>query len=82
MRRRRRRSSKIFTEVVIAPDYEAAALEILQTKKNLRVLRMKKRKAGKKLEFRQISGGMLVQTADDHKLDPQALKIVTATTTD
>ena len=69
---------KIFTEVVIAQDYDAAALEILQTKKNLRVLRVKQRKAGKKLEFRQISSGMLVQTADDHKLDPKDLKVVTA----
>ena len=69
---------KIFTEVVIAPDYDAAALEILQTKKNLRVLRVKEQRAGRKLEFRQISGGMLVQSADNHKLDPQKLKIVTA----
>lgn len=69
---------KIFTEVVIAPEYDAASLEILQTKKNLRVLRLKKGKAGKKLEFRQISGGMLVQTADDHKLDPLELKVVTS----
>lgn len=68
---------KIFTEVVIAPGYDGAALEILQTKKNLRVLRLKKGTGGKKLEFRQISGGMLVQSADDHKLVPQDLKVVT-----
>jgi phosphoribosylaminoimidazolecarboxamide formyltransferase / IMP cyclohydrolase len=71
---------KIFTEVLIAPDYDPAALEILKTKKNLRVLRLKKERASRKLEFRQISGGMLVQTADDHKLDPQQLKVVTART--
>lgn len=69
---------KIFTEVVIAPEYDVPALEILKAKKNLRVLRLQKGKAGKKLEFRQISGGMLVQTADDHKLDPRELKVVTA----
>jgi len=69
---------KIFTEVIIAPEYDAAALEILQTKKNLRVLRLKKPRTGKKLEFRQISGGMLVQTADDHNLDPLELKVVSA----
>ena len=34
---------KIFTEVVIAPDYEPAALEILRTKKNLRVLRLSRK---------------------------------------
>jgi phosphoribosylaminoimidazolecarboxamide formyltransferase / IMP cyclohydrolase len=68
---------KIFTEVVIAPDYSAPALEILRTKKNLRVLRVALDKGKKKLEFRQISGGMLVQTADDHQLDPATLKVVT-----
>ena len=68
---------KIFTEVVIAPDYSAQALEILKTKKNLRVLRLAQEKARKKLEFRHISGGMLVQTADDHRLDPSQLKVVT-----
>lgn len=71
---------KIFTEVVIAPDYAAPALEILKTKKNLRVLRLAQEKAKKKLEFRHISGGMLVQTADDHQLDPATLKVVTTRT--
>src|SRR5689334_10420456 len=68
---------KIFTEVVIAPDYSTPALELLKTKKNLRVLRLAHEKAKKKIEFRHISGGMLVQTADDHQLDPAQLKIVT-----
>ncbi|HEY0367733.1 MAG TPA: bifunctional phosphoribosylaminoimidazolecarboxamide formyltransferase/IMP cyclohydrolase, partial [Pyrinomonadaceae bacterium] len=71
---------KIFTEVVIAPDYEESALDILKTKKNLRVLRVAQSEATKKLEFRQISGGMLVQTADDHQLDPEKLKVVTTRT--
>jgi phosphoribosylaminoimidazolecarboxamide formyltransferase/IMP cyclohydrolase len=68
---------KVFTEVLIAPDYDAAALEILQAKKNLRILRLKQEKVAAWLEFRHIRGGMLVQTADDHKLDPSGLKIVT-----
>lgn len=68
---------KVFTEVLIAPDYDAAALEILQTKKNLRILRLKQEPAAKRLEFRHIRGAMLVQTADDHKLDAGGLKIVT-----
>ena len=68
---------KVFTEVLIAPDYDAAALYILQTKKNLRILRLKQEQAAKRLEFRHIRGAMLVQTADDHKLDASGLKIVT-----
>ncbi|MCA1578898.1 MAG: bifunctional phosphoribosylaminoimidazolecarboxamide formyltransferase/IMP cyclohydrolase [Acidobacteria bacterium] len=69
--------TKIFTEVVIAPDYDAAALELLQTKKNLRVIRMSSVARAEELQFRQISGGMLVQSADVHELSKHDLKIVT-----
>ena len=69
--------TKIFTEVVIAPDYEAAALELLQTKKNLRVIRLNPSERSTELEYRQISGGMLVQTKDVHELRKEDLKVVT-----
>jgi phosphoribosylaminoimidazolecarboxamide formyltransferase/IMP cyclohydrolase len=69
--------TKIFTEVVIAPDYEAAALEILRAKKNLRVIRMSAAADPAGVELKQIGGGMLVQTRDDHKLDPAELNVVT-----
>src|SRR5829696_4812781 len=68
---------KMFTEVLIAPDYDAAALEILHAKKNLRILRLKHEQVSGRLEYRHIRGGMLVQTADDHKLGAGGLKIVT-----
>ena len=55
--------AEIFTEVVIAPDYEPAALEILKTKANLRIL-ISDMKGYGPLEPRSISGGLLVQTAD------------------
>jgi len=67
---------KIFTEVVIAPEYDAAALELLQAKKNLRVVRMSSVERNDELEFRQISGGMLVQTKDIHELRQEDLKVV------
>ena len=54
----------IFTEVLIAPDFEPEALELLQTKKNLRILRLPEDYARGYSEFRQISGGVLVQDAD------------------
>ena len=69
--------SKIFTEVIIAPDYEPAALETLQKKKNLRVLKMPSVESPAGLEYRQISGGVLVQSRDNHKLDRSQLKVVT-----
>ena len=54
----------IFTEVIIAPDYEPAALELLQSKKNLRILRLPAGYRRAEYEFKQISGGVLVQQAD------------------
>ena len=68
---------EIFTEVIIAPDYDPAALEILKTKKNLRVLPMGNTDQPQGLEYKQISGGMLVQTRDTHKLKREDLKVVT-----
>lgn len=68
---------EIFTEVIIAPSFSASALEILKTKKNLRVLRAGEPKISGQLEYRQISGGMLVQTRDVHRLKKSDLKVVT-----
>jgi phosphoribosylaminoimidazolecarboxamide formyltransferase/IMP cyclohydrolase len=53
----------IFTEVVIAPAYEAGAVEILARKKNIRVLVAAEPQAAGP-EFRQVSGGLLVQQRD------------------
>lgn len=68
---------KIFTEVIIAPEYDVAALEVLMTRKNLRVIHMGARDDLTRVEIKQIGGGMLVQTVDNHKLDPGQLKVVT-----
>ena len=68
--------TKIFTEVVIAPEYDDAALDVLRAKKNLRVIRMTSTEP-QAVEFKQISGGVLVQTTDDHKLDREQLNVVT-----
>ena len=71
---------EIFTEVIIAPEYRDAALDILKTKKNLRVLKTEKRKSEEAMEYKQISGGMLVQTQDTHRLTRKELKVVTRST--
>jgi phosphoribosylaminoimidazolecarboxamide formyltransferase / IMP cyclohydrolase len=68
--------TKIFTEVVIAPGYDADALPILQARKNLRVLRMNSVLPDTGPEYKQISGGMLVQTRDLHQLKREDLKVV------
>jgi phosphoribosylaminoimidazolecarboxamide formyltransferase/IMP cyclohydrolase len=71
---------EIFVEVVIAPDFDDAAIQVLTAKKNLRVLRTGQPQAFDGFEYRQISGGMLVQERDMHKLTREALKFVTTRT--
>jgi phosphoribosylaminoimidazolecarboxamide formyltransferase/IMP cyclohydrolase len=56
--------AEIFTEVVVAPGYEAGAVEVLARRKNLRVLRCPAPDAAAGVEFRRISGGLLLQAAD------------------
>ena len=54
----------IFTEVIVAPDYEPEALELLRTKKkNLRILRVAQPPHSPQ-QFRAIDGGVLVQSTD------------------
>ena len=69
----------IFTEVIVAPDYDADALELLQTKKkNLRILKVSEPPKSK-TQFRQIDGGLLVQSTDLIDApgdDPNAWKLV------
>ena len=53
----------IFTEVIVAPAYEPGAVEVLSGKKNIRILVASEPQAGG-TEFRQVSGGLLVQQRD------------------
>jgi phosphoribosylaminoimidazolecarboxamide formyltransferase/IMP cyclohydrolase len=56
---------EVFTEVVIAPGYDDDALEVLRTKKNLRILTTPNaQRPGAHLGFRTVAGGVLVQDAD------------------
>lgn len=58
----------IFTEVIIAPSFADDALELLQTKKNLRILTAEKpEREGK--EIKQISGGTLIQDRDIYQAE-------------
>jgi phosphoribosylaminoimidazolecarboxamide formyltransferase / IMP cyclohydrolase len=70
--------TEIFVEVIIAPDFENEAIDVLKTKKNLRVLRAGEPVRAEGLEYKQISGGMLVQTKDAHRLSRADLKVVSS----
>ena len=70
--------TEIFTEVIIAPDYTEAAIEALHAKKNLRVLRAGAPRRAAGFEYKQITGGMLVQTRDAHRLTRADLRVVTS----
>ncbi len=68
---------EVFSEVIVAPDYDDAALEIFRSKRNLRVLSVASASADASLEYKQISGGFLVQDQDTHRLNVADLNIVT-----
>lgn len=69
--------NEVFTEVVVAPDFDADALEIFKTKKNLRVLRVEKSESSNNFEYKQISGGFLAQSKDVYRVTESDLKFVT-----
>ncbi len=54
----------VFTEVVVAPGFEPAALELLTAKKNVRLLRCDGPHPGRTAEWRPVSGGLLMQVRD------------------
>ena len=71
--------AETFFEAIAAPDYESAALEVLASKKNLRVMRVRTtRAATDQWDLRVISdNGMLLQDRDRGSLDDAKLRVVT-----
>jgi phosphoribosylaminoimidazolecarboxamide formyltransferase/IMP cyclohydrolase len=71
-----------FYEIVIAPEYDQDALDLLMKKKNLRVLRVPlppdyKSKPIQAFDYRRVKGGLLVQEADNLDEDSIEMKVVT-----
>ncbi|OIQ78161.1 bifunctional purine biosynthesis protein PurH [mine drainage metagenome] len=64
---------EVFTEVIIAPDFDEDALEILRAKPSLRILRAAV-PAPRELEMRNILGGLLVQQADVYQAEGDSSK--------
>ncbi len=69
--------NQIFFEVIIAPDYDLQALEILGQKKN-RIILVRKQQCLPKVQFRTAMNGILVQEKDTKIETPDELKMVTS----
>lgn len=70
--------SKIFFEIFMAPEYEPEALEILQMKKNLRILKTAQIVPLQPVSaYKHIAGGLLVQDTDARMILEHELKTVT-----
>ena len=66
----------VFTEVVVAPGFDAGVLEVLQARKNLRILEAQP-PGEPGLSLRVIDGGYLVQTPDHVTADRSQWRVVT-----
>ena len=73
-------ASSVFLEVLIAPDYDADALELLKTKKNLRIIKLntplKDFKNLVEKDIKVTPFGTLVQDIDRKELDKETFKVV------
>ena len=56
--------AEIFTEVIVAPDFEPGAVDVLSRKPSIRILRTTGH-GGRGIEIRPVNGGLLMQSADD-----------------
>jgi phosphoribosylaminoimidazolecarboxamide formyltransferase / IMP cyclohydrolase len=77
--------AKQFVEVLMAPSFTPAALEVFKTKVNVRILQIDLPKGGSTawdqgrnaIDMKRIGSGILLQTADNHELALSDLKVVT-----
>ena len=67
----------VFYEVVVAPCYDAEALEVFASKKNLRVLEVGREDISSGVDLRPVSGGALIQSVDAIDDDPSSWRAVT-----
>ena len=69
--------SQQFAEVIIAPRAGPDALEILKSKANLRILEVPLAREHQAHDYKRISGGLLVQSADSRMVERRELRVVT-----
>ncbi len=73
--------AKQFVEVLMAPSFSDDALAVFAVKKNVRVLQIdlptEPGTGRNSHDTKRVGSGLLIQTADNHELDPAAVKVVT-----
>jgi phosphoribosylaminoimidazolecarboxamide formyltransferase/IMP cyclohydrolase len=72
------RDNKLFVEIIIAPSFDAEALEVLEKRKNLRLLETGElRKNPSQRSIKTVAGGMLIQEADQYVVTEADFKVPT-----
>ncbi|WP_417474443.1 bifunctional phosphoribosylaminoimidazolecarboxamide formyltransferase/IMP cyclohydrolase [Luteimonas mephitis] len=66
-----------FVEVLIAPDYEPAALDYATKKANVRVLRIPHGDGRNNMDVKRVGSGLLMQDSDNREVARDELKVVT-----
>jgi phosphoribosylaminoimidazolecarboxamide formyltransferase/IMP cyclohydrolase len=69
--------AKQFVEVLIAPEYDAAAKKALESKANVRVLVVPLAAGANRYDFKRVGGGLLAQTPDTKNVQAAELRVVT-----
>ena len=67
-------------EIVVAPSFSTEALEILEKKKNIRIMVLEnilEKQPKDAIDIKKVSGGILVQTIDDKLFNKEDVKVVT-----
>lgn len=72
-----RAMNEIFTEIILAPDFDPEVLEFLMKKKDRRIMQIMETGIGTPWDIRSVPGGLLVQTRDTEKLHPDNYRVVT-----
>jgi len=73
--------NSVFAELLMAPDFDPGSLEILQQKKNIRLLKtgpIPPLNPVPEMEYRSIQGGLLEQVSDISPLDENSFQVVSS----
>ena len=68
---------KVFTEIIIAPEFDKDALDFLFKKKNRRIIKYNPVETGIHMDLKSVTGGLLVQSTDSIVVNDEEMKTVT-----